>query len=36
LGDRILRRSFRDNRATAAKRRSMKTRKEGLWAEKKK
>jgi len=31
----ILRRVIRDNRATAARRRSLKAKKEGLWAKKK-
>lgn len=32
----IIRQAIRDNRATAARRRSLKARKEGLWSKKKK
>lgn len=35
-GDHIIRQAVRDNRATAARRRSLKARKEGIFAEKKK
>lgn len=35
-GDHIIRQAIRDNRATAARRRSLKTRKEGIFARKKK
>lgn len=33
-GDHIIRKATRDNRATAARRRSLKARKEGLWRKK--
>lgn len=35
-GDHIIRQAIRDNRATAARRRSLKARKEGIFARKKK
>ena len=35
-GDHIIRQAIRDNRATAARRRSLKARKEGIFAKKKK
>lgn len=34
-GDHIIRQAFRDNRATAARRRSLKARREGVFAKKK-
>lgn len=33
-GDHIIRKALRDNRATAARRRSLKARKEGIWSKK--